>query len=80
VRRNNALFIVGLVLLIAGAATLVYGFIMYNDASKAFLPSLSKALTGSSQEGNQATTLMLVGGGAALLGLLILISPRFRRR
>jgi hypothetical protein len=79
VRNNNAFFIIGLVLLIAGAAVLVFGIIAYNDASKALGPSISKAFTGSSQEERQALMLMLAGGGGALLGFIILLATRRRR-
>ena len=79
-RSSNILFIVGLVLLIAGAAVLVYGIINYNDVRKALGPSLVKAFTGSSTEEQQAIIYMAAGGGAALLGLIFLLSPRFRRR
>ncbi len=78
-RKGNALFLIGLVLLIAGAAVLVYGIISYNNASNALGPALSKALTGSSKEEKEAVTFMLVGGGGALLGLVLLIAGRRRR-
>jgi hypothetical protein len=77
---RNILFIVGLVLLIAGAAILVYGIITYNDVQKALGPSIVKAFTGSSNEEQQAIIYMVAGGAAALLGLILLFSPKFRRR
>jgi uncharacterized membrane protein YidH (DUF202 family) len=79
-RKNNALFVIGLVLLIAGAATLVYGIIEYNRVSNALFPALGKALTGTSEEENRAVLEMIVGGAIALVGFIFLAFPRFRRR
>ncbi len=79
-RNNNALFIIGLVLLIAGAAVLVYGVIQYSDVSKEVFPSLGKSLLGiTTEKENQAKTLMITGGAGALLGFVLLVVSRRRR-
>jgi LPXTG-motif cell wall-anchored protein len=78
-RNNNGLFIIGLVLLIAGAAVLVYGIIQYSNVTKALIPSVMKSIAGSSDEEKQAVTLMIVGGAGALLGFFLLVVSRRRR-
>ena len=79
-RNNNALFIIGLVILIVGAVFLVSGIIQYRDVSKELFPALGKTIFGITSDKEKLATIYMIGGGAvALLGFLLLVSSRRRR-
>ena len=61
-----------IVLLLAGAALLIYGY----NASNSMASETSEALTGSPT--NKAMWMMIGGGAAALLGLIGLVGSRPR--
>lgn len=82
-KRSNAFFVIGLILLIAGGATLVYGIITYNNVTASLGNALEKLFSGQSTSENQAVIQMIVGGAVALIGLVFLLSlgrHRPRRR
>jgi hypothetical protein len=77
-RRSNARLVFGLVLLVAGAAVLVYGIIQYNDVRASLGNALGKLFTGKSPAEDQAIVEMVAGGAAALVGLILLVARRRR--
>jgi hypothetical protein len=79
-KKSDALVLVGLVLLVAGAAVLIYGIVGYNDASSSIGNTLGKLLTGRSQAENRAVIEMIAGGAAAVIGLAILLLRGRRAR
>jgi hypothetical protein len=79
-RRSNALLVFALVLLVAGAAVLVYGIITYNNVRGTLGNAVGKLLTGRSEAEDRAVIEMIAGGAGALVGLVLLIAPRRRRR
>jgi hypothetical protein len=74
VRRSNAFFVLGLLLLVAGAALLVYGIIQYKNVSASLGNALGKLIKGSSAEENKTIIEMIAGGAGALLGIVLLFS------
>lgn len=79
-KRSEGKFLVGLVVLVAGAAVLVYGMIAYNNARASLGGALGKLLTGSSTAENQSVIEMIVGGAAAVVGLALMVFRGKRRR
>ncbi len=78
-RKSNAALVFGLILLVAGAAVLVYGIIAYNDVRSSLPNAVGKLFTGKSAAEDQAVVEMIAGGAVALVGLVFLIAPRRRR-
>jgi hypothetical protein len=72
-KKADALFLVGLVLLVAGVAVLIYGIVAYNSANASIGNTLGKLLTGRSEAENQAVTEMIAGGAAAVIGIAVLL-------
>jgi hypothetical protein len=79
-KRTDALFLVGLVLLVAGVAVLIYGIVAYNNANASIGNTLGKLLTGRSQAENQAVIEMIAGGAAAVIGVVVLLFRGRRAR
>jgi nitrate reductase gamma subunit len=79
-KKSDALFLVGLVLLVAGAAVLIYGIVAYNNANSSLGNKLGKLLTGKSEAENRAVIEMIAGGTAAAIGLAVLLFRRRARR
>jgi cell shape-determining protein MreC len=79
-KRTDALFLVGLVLLVAGVAVLIYGIVAYNNANASIGNTLGKLLTGRSQAENQAVIEMIAGGAAAVIGVAVLLLRGRRAR
>lgn len=79
-KKGDALVLVGLVLLVAGAAVLIYGIVGYNDARSSIGNTLGKLLTGRSQAENRAVIEMIAGGAAAVIGLAVLLLRGRRAR
>ena len=71
-KKADALFLVGIILLVAGAAVLIYGIVAYNNAHSSIGNTLGKLLTGRSQAENQAVIEMIAGGAAAVIGFVVL--------
>ncbi len=79
-KKRDALFLGGLVLLVAGAAVLIYGIVAYNNANASIGNTLGKLLTGRSQVENQAVIEMIAGGAAAVIGVAVLLFRGRRAR
>jgi hypothetical protein len=72
-KKADALFLVGLILLVAGAAVLIYGIVEYNNVHSSIGNTLGKLLTGRSQAENQTVLEMIAGGAAVVIGLAVLL-------
>jgi len=79
-KKSDTLFLVGLVLLAAGAAVLIYGIVAYNNAHSSLGNALGKLLTGRSEAENRAVIEMIAGGAAGVVGLAVLLFRRRARR
>jgi hypothetical protein len=73
-RKTNALLLLGLVLLVAGVALLIYGITAYNEARASLGNALGKLFTGRSKEETRAVIEMIGGGAAAVVGLALLLT------
>jgi hypothetical protein len=79
-KKSDALVLVGLVLLVAGAAVLIYGIVEYNNAHSSLGGTLGKLLTGRSEAENRAVIEMIAGGAAGVIGLAVLLFRRSAHR
>jgi hypothetical protein len=79
-KRTDSKLLAGLILFVAGAAVFAYGLIGYNGARASLGGALNKFLTGSSPAENQAVIEMIAGGAVALIGLVLVIFRRGRKR
>jgi hypothetical protein len=77
VKRTDVFFVISLVLIVIGAASLVYGIIAYNDVTSSLGNALGKLFTGQSAGENQAE--MIAGAAVALVGFILLFSQGLRR-
>ncbi len=76
-RRSNAFFLVGLILLVAGAAALVYGIISYNQVTETVGGAFKNLFSGGADK-NQAIIWIVAGAAGAVVGLVLLLSGRRR--
>ncbi len=79
-KKADALFLIGIILLVAGAAVLIYGIVAYNNAHSSIGNTLGKLLTGKSQAENQALIEMIAGGAGVVIGLAVLVLRGRRAR
>jgi hypothetical protein len=79
-KRSYLKLIIGVVIFVAGAAVLVYGYVTYNDVHASLGSALSRAFTGSSKDEQTAVIEMIVGGAVAVIGLAVMLIPAGRRR
>ncbi len=78
-KRTDVFFVISLVLIVIGAASLVYGIIAYNDVTSSLGNALGKLFTGQSAGENQAIAEMIAGAAVALVGFILLFSQGLRR-
>lgn len=71
---------IGLILLVAGIAVGVYGYYEYQAAHQSLGNVITKVFTGKSQAEQQSMYLMIGGGAAAIMGLLLTLTGSSRRR
>ena len=75
VKQMNLNFVIGLVLLVGGAALLVFGIVGYNDAQSPTIGGIvEKIVKGRSQAETTAIAEMVGGGAAAVVGLVLMLS------
>ena len=71
-KKSEFFFLIAIILLVAGAAVLVYGIIAFDSARSSLGNKLEKLVTGSSQRETQAIIEMIAGGAVAVIGLALL--------
>jgi hypothetical protein len=74
VKKSDALLLLGLILLVAGAAVLIYGIYAYNGAKASLGSALGKLFTGRSRDETNAVVEMIAGGAGAVLGLVLILA------
>jgi CDP-diacylglycerol pyrophosphatase len=67
-KRSDVLLLVGMILVVAGAALLIYGIVSYNSVRASVGNALGKLITGRSAGENQAVIEMIAGGAGVVLG------------
>jgi hypothetical protein len=75
-RKANTFFLIGLILLIAGGAALVYGIITFNTESGSISGFFGKIFNTYTEKQNQALLELIIGGAAAIVGLVLLVVRR----
>jgi uncharacterized membrane protein YidH (DUF202 family) len=77
-RNGSGTFVLGIVLLVAGAALLAFGYYQYDQAQSS-LATIGKKLIGKTSAAVTQSILMMVGGGiAALAGAFLAFFKRSR--
>jgi hypothetical protein len=79
-KRSDSRLLAGLILFVVGAAVLAYGIIAYNQERQSLGGSLQRLFNGSSSGEQQAIIEMVAGGAVALIGIIVLVLRRSRRR
>lgn len=79
-KKSNTPLIIGLVVLVAGAALLIYGYVTYNNVHASFGGTVERMVTGGSKAETQAIIEMVGGGALALIGLGVMFLLGRRRR
>jgi hypothetical protein len=72
-KRSDALLLLGLVLVVVGAAVLIYGIVDYNNVRASVGNALGRIITGKSADENRATIEMIAGGAGAVLGVALIL-------
>ena len=72
-KRSDALLLLGLVLVVAGAAVLLYGIVDYNNVRASVGNVLGRIITGRSADENRAVIEMIAGGAGAVLGVALVL-------
>ena len=78
-KSRNSRLLAGLILLVIGAAVLVYGLIAYDAARGSLGGAIQRILNGTSPEEQQALIEMIAGAAVAVIGLVFMITRRGRR-
>jgi hypothetical protein len=79
-KSSSTRLLVGLVLLVAGAAVFVYGIVNYENDHASLGGAIRRALTGSSPRQQEGVLEMIGGGAAAVAGLLLAAMRRTGRK
>jgi hypothetical protein len=79
-KKSSLHLIIGLVILVAGAAVLVYGYVAYTDVRASFGGALAHAITGGSKAETQSVIEMICGGALVVIGLGVMLLLGRRRR
>jgi len=74
VKKSDAMLLLGLILLVAGVAVLIYGIYAYNGAKASLGNALGKLFTGRSRDETNAVVEMIAGGAGAVLGLVLILA------
>ncbi|AEJ19001.1 DUF3185 family protein [Gracilinema caldarium] len=71
---------IGFILLVAGIVIGIYGYYEYQTAHQSLGNVITKVFTGKSQAEQQGLYLMIGGGAATLIGLVLTLTGYLRRR
>jgi hypothetical protein len=79
-KRNDSRLLAGLILLVIGAAVLAYGIIGYNNARASLGGAIQRLVNGSSSEERTAIIEIICGAAVAVIGIVLVLARRTRRR
>jgi hypothetical protein len=79
-KKSNTNLIIGLAILVVGAAVLIYGYVAYSDVRDSLGGALAHAFAGGSKAETQAVVEMISGGALAVIGLGVMFLLGKRRR
>jgi hypothetical protein len=79
-KRNDSRLLAGLILLVIGAAVLAYGIIGYNNARASLGGAIQRIFNGTSSEEQTAVLEMICGAAVAVVGFILILTRRVRRR
>jgi len=79
-KKRNVFSIIGIILLVAGVAALVYGLTTYTQLQDDIANRFAKAISGSSNQETQALYITIAGGAGILVGLILMITNRKKSR
>jgi len=79
-KKSESVFLAAVVLLVAGAAVLVYGIIAFDSARHSLGNAIGKLISGGSQRESMAIVEMIAGAAGALIGLVMLFFRGRRKR
>jgi len=77
--KRNAGSLLGILVLAAGAAALVFGYYEYQAAQQSLGNAVGKLFTGKSSAETRAVIVMIAGGAGVLLGAFMSFGGRRRR-
>ena len=79
-KKRNAFAVLGIILIVVGVAALVYGYTTYTQLQSDIANRFAKAISGSSEQENQALYVTIAGAAGTILGLVFIVSNRKKRR
>ena len=73
-KNGNSMFLIGIIILIAGLAAAGYGYYLYdgmNNSVAGVLGKIGRKISGKSELGTRAMLFMIGGGAVALFGAFV---------
>ena len=79
-KKGSTRLLIGLVVLVVGAALGIYGYVTYTNVHASLGGAVERLLTGGSKAETQTIIEMICGGALVIIGLgVMLIRPKRRR-
>ncbi len=78
--KNQMNLVIGIILLAAGIAAAAYGVYIYNGLQASVMNQLEKAFVGNTEAETQALIFIIAGAVAAVLGLVLVLGKKKRKR
>ena len=79
-KKRSVFSVIGVILIIAGVAALVYGLTTYTQLQDDIANRFAKAISGSSDQETQALYITIAGAAGVVVGLVLLIANRKKSR